>query len=75
MNFARKSLLLGLFICVSAFCLAQGHIRINYVGYLPQSKKVAVYILEDEASRPAPGVNEVNPSGQVPFPLPLSSSK
>ena len=26
---------------------AQGYIRINYAGYLPQSKKVAVYILAD----------------------------
>ncbi|MFA6703821.1 MAG: cellulase N-terminal Ig-like domain-containing protein, partial [Bacteroidales bacterium] len=26
---------------------AQGYIRINYAGYLPQSKKVAVYMLAD----------------------------
>lgn len=64
MNLLKKSLgvLLALFVSASSF--AQGYIRINYVGYLPDSKKVAVYILTDEGVV-SPQSNTVAPSGQV----------
>ena len=39
-------LLISAVLMSGVFSLAQKHIRINYVGYLPKSVKVAVYFEE-----------------------------
>ncbi len=63
--FYKRLLTAALFICISALCFSQGHIRINYVGYLPQSKKVAVYILENQDPTSSFRDNSVAPSAQL----------
>ena len=47
----KKLLLLLASVLMSFQCFAQSYIRINYAGYLPKSVKVAVYIVEGEASK------------------------
>lgn len=63
MKKAVLTFLLAIFT-MAAYAQSQpeGHIRINYVGYLPKSVKVAVYILEDKN---AAYNQQVHASGQT----------
>ncbi len=63
MKRAALTILLAIFsMTLYAQSRPAGHIRINYVGYLPKSVKVAVYILEDENAKYD---QQVSASGQT----------
>ncbi|MFZ2286678.1 MAG: glycoside hydrolase family 9 protein [Bacteroidales bacterium] len=55
----KKPLLTVLLLCITlAYAHAESWIRINQLGYLPQSVKVAVYISQEEGAPPAFAVCE-----------------
>ena len=65
----KRSFLLFSAIFLSVAVLAQKHIRINYVGYLPKSVKVAVYFEEKSVDEPLDQAEkldtQVSASGQT----------
>ena len=64
----KRVFLLLAFVCATVALTAQKHIRINYVGYLPKSIKVAVYFEEKSLDAPLDrdGLDvQVSASGQT----------